>query len=272
MLELLYLFTRDSGLEALTRPPAAEVTRIRPEELLFREARTLRHQQRWFEAAALYRRFLVDHPGSPLAPRARFWLAATLEQDQRWDEAARAYSDFLDRHGSHPTLAREATLNRIRCWGIRQGQSPEATQGLLRSLQDPRTEIQVAAALQLAKTGDRRAIPALQAGLRLPDYADAATLQLIALGARPAPTSGPTQGRFLVMRIHEKDSQEDVTIRLSLSLARALGNYLSNAQLQQLKNRGWDLDRILSEARELPKGSPLLTVEDGESRISVVVE
>jgi len=270
MLDLFLLLPLDSPKRP--SPPPALVAPLHPEEVLLREARNLRHQQRWFEAAALYRRYLAHQANGAQAAEARFWLAATLEQDQRWDEASEAYSNFLDHHAGHPTLAQEATLNRLRCWGIRQGQYPGATPGLLAALDDPRLEVRVAAGLQLAKVGDRRAVPALQMGMTLPAYADASSLQLIALGAKPASPERHPSPRFLVIRIEERAAKDTVTIRLSLALARALGNYLSNEQMKQMRAKGWDLEHLTEKAQELPKGSPLLTVEDGESRISVSVE
>lgn len=238
---------------------------------LLRKAKQLRYAQRWYEAAALYRQFLATQPGHARTPEARFWLAATLESDQRWDEAADAYSQFLDQYPDQRMLGKEARLNRIHCWGLRQGQNPAATSGLLEALRDPATEVQVAAALQLAKIGDRRAVDGLRKGLALAGSADACSLALISLGVKPgqAPSS---QARFLVIRIKEGGKPDTVTIRLALSLARALGNYLSDAQLRQAKAKGVDLDAITEQAAAMPKGSVLLSVDDGSSTVQVTVE
>lgn len=247
------------------------VTKDAPGHALLREAKSLRYAQRFFEAAALYRRYLADHPAGSWNAEARFWLAATLEQDQRWDEAAATYTEFLAKHPDERLLGKEARLNRIRCWGIRQGQAPGATPGLVAALVDEIPEVQVAAALQLAKTRDRRALDALQKGLGMPAYADACGVALVGLGVKPAPVSSQSN-RFLVMRIREKGKSDPVTIRLSLGLARVMENYLSDEQIRQARAKGIELGNLTDRAADLPKGSTLFSVEDRKSSITVTVE
>lgn len=265
---ILALAPLEPALEPLEPPRLS--ARETPGSALLREAKSLRYAQRFFEAAALYRRFLAENPNSGRSPEARFWLAATLEQDQRWDEAAAAYSDFLARCPDERMLGKEARLNRVRCWGLRQGQAPEATPGLLSALEDEAREVQVAAALQLAKTRDRRAVDALQKGLALPAYADACSLALVRLGVKPSPASAEAS-RFLVMRIREK-GKDPVTIRLALGLARALENYLTDEQIRQARAKGFELGNLSDRAASLPKGSVLFSVEDGKSSVAVTVE
>ena len=261
-----------AGPAPLPDPALAEVTqREGPEDALLREGKALRYAQRWYEATALYRKFLAAYPGSTRVPDARFWLAASLESDQRWDEAASAYTEFLALHPDQRLLGREAKLNRIRCWGLRQGQAPQASPGLLEALQDPAPEVQVAAALQLAKVGDPRAVAGLRKGLTLPSCADASSLALISMGVKPVP-SASAQGRFLVIRIKESGKPDTVTIRLALTLARAVGNYLTDAQVRQARAKGVDLEGITDQAASLPKGSVLLSVDDGKSSVTVTVE
>ena len=81
-----------------------------------------------------------------------------------------------------------------------------------------------------------------------------------------------TQARFLVIRIQEAGQKEAVTIRLAAGLARAVENYLSDDQIQQARRKGIPLDRLTDRALELPKGSVLLSVEDGKSKVTVTVE
>ncbi len=266
---LLALAPLHPTLEPLVIPE--RMVKESPGRALLREAKSLRYAQRFFEAAALYRRYLAENPSSDQSTEARFWLAATLEQDQRWDEAADAYTEFLARHPDERMLGKEARLNRVRCWGIRQGQAPKASPGLVAALADEVPEVRVASALQLAKTRDPRAIDSLQKGLGMPAYADACSLALIGLGVKPAPVSTQAN-RFLVMRIREKGKAEPVTIRLSLGLARALENYLSDEQLRQARTKGIELGNLSDHAASLPRGSVLFSVEDGKSNVTVTVE
>jgi tetratricopeptide (TPR) repeat protein len=237
----------------------------------YQEARNLRMAGRFYEAAALYRRFIQESPRSGRLPEARFWLAVTLEQDQRWDEAAAAYGEFLRLHPDQRLLGKEAKLNRFRCWGIRQGQNPEASAGLVGGLEDESPEVRVGAALQLAKVRDKRAVAALQQGLALPRQAEACRLALEAMGVTP---QAPPQGaaRFLVIRIQEKGKPDPVVIRVASGLARAVGGYLSDEQLVQAKKKGIDLDGLMDQITNAPKGTVLFSVEDKASTISVTVE
>lgn len=254
-------------------PPPAEyrLVSLTAEDPL-QEAKRLRYAERWFEAAALYRRYLQEQPAGPRAAEARFWLASTLQSDQRWDEAAAAYTEFLQRHPDERLLGKEARLNRIQCWGIRQGQNPQATPGLLGALEDETPEIRLNAALQLAKVGERRAIPALQSGLGLARYSEACRLALSSLGQQPDSKALPAQGRFLVLKIKSKDRPDEVTVRIALGLARAVSSYLSEEQLRQMNKKGFDAANLMDQALAVPKGTELFSVQDKDSSIRLFVE
>ena len=240
-------------------------------EALFQQARDLRFAQHWYDAAACYRKLLADYPDSSRAPDASFWLASCLEQDQRWDEAAAAYTAFLTRYPDQRLLGREAKLNRIRCWGIRQWNSVAAQEGLVEALGDPLAEVRTAAALQLARRKDPRAVPVLQAGLQSDASFDACRLALLAMGVQPQ-AANPSQGRFLVVRIREKGQKDTVTIRVALGLARAVSGYLSDAQLKEAHARGIHMDRLMEQALDVPKGTELFSLNDGKSTVAVTVE
>ena len=259
---------------AAPEPPPIQRTQPSSDAVdgLLRQAKGLRYAQRWFEAAALYRRILSDQSTSPRLYEARFWLAATLEQDQRWDEAADAYTEFLLAHPDQRLLVKEAKLNRVRCWGLRQGQNPQATPGLLGALQDDLVEVQTAAGLQLAKKKDHRAVDALQKGLRNPATADGCRLALASLGVKPSLDSGPTEGRFLVLLIKPKAQKEPVKIRIALSLARAVSSYMTDEMLRQVRAKGVDMERLMDQALSSPKGTVLFSVEDKQNSLTVSVE
>jgi tetratricopeptide (TPR) repeat protein len=242
-----------------------------PAETLFRQARDLRYAQRWYQAAQAYRTLIREFPASSRTVDARYWLASSLEQDQRWDEAAEAYTDFLARHPDQRMLGKEAKLNRVRCWGIRQWDNPAAQVGLAAALSDEREEIRIAAALQLAKRRDARAVPVLQAGLRADVSSEACRLALQSMGVQPL-AAGPTQGRFLVIRVKERAKPEALTVRLTLGLARAVGGYLSDEQLRQARKQGVDMERLMDQALKAPKGTELFSLDDGKSTVTVTVE
>ena len=241
-------------------------------DALFQQARDLRYAQRWFEAAGVYRTLLAKYPDSTRAPESAFWLAVTLEQDRRWDEASAAYGQFISRYPDQRLLIREAQLNRIRCWGIRQWDQPGARDGLVQALQDDRDEVRVAAALQLAKRRDTRAVPVLQQGLRLPVSAEACRQALLSMDAKPElPEAAP---RFIVVRIKEKKEtpQDTVTVRVSAAFAQGVTNYLSDTQLREARAKGIDVSRILAEALSAPKGTELFSLDDPDSKVTVTVE
>ncbi len=242
-----------------------------PAEVLFRRARDLRYAQRWFEAAQAYRQLLHDFPDSSRAADARYWLASSLEQDQRWDEAAAAYSDFLQRDPDQRLLGKEARLNRVRCWGIRQWDSAAAQAGLVEALSDSLPDVRVAAALQLARRRDLRAVPVLQAGLEADASSEPCRLALLSMGVEPK-AAGPVQGRFLVVHIRQKGQRDVVTIRVALVLARAVGGYLSDAQLKEAHAKGIHMDRLMDQALTAPTGTELFSLDDGKSRVTVTVE
>jgi tetratricopeptide (TPR) repeat protein len=250
---------------SLTRPSADGA------EALFKAAKDQRYGQRWFDAAATYRKLLKDYPASSRVPEARYWLAATLEQDQRWDDAAAAYTDFLEKHPDQRLLGKEARLNRVRCWGVRQWDSKAATEGLANALGDDRDEVRIAAALQLAKRKDPRAVPILQEGLGLAGNSEACRLALVGLGITPkAPANAPA--RFLVVRIQEKGKKDACTVRVSAALAKAVTSYLSDAQIHQAEVKGIHLDGLMDQALSAPKGSELFSLDDANSKVTVTVE
>lgn len=263
---------------ALIAPAAPEPTvplvlagRESPADALFRQGRDLRYAQRWYEAAQTYRSLIREFPRSSRVPDARYWLASSLEQDQRWDDAAEAYTEFLAKHPDQRMLGKEAKLNRVRCWGIRQWDSSAAQAGLGAAHSDDREEVRIAAALQLAKRRDARAIPVLQAGLRVEASSEACRLALQAMGVQPQ-AAGPAQGRFLVIRVKERAKPEALTVRLTVGLARAVGGYLSDEQLRQAKKKGVDLEHLMDQALNAPKGTELFSLDDGKSTVTVTVE
>ena len=260
------------ALVKITAPePAFGAASENHAEQLFQQGRDLRYAQRWYEAAQAYRTLLREFPATTRAADARYWLAASLEQDRRWDEAIDAYAEFLSRHPDQRLLGKEARLNRVRCWGIRQWDNPAATPGLVSALADEREEVRIAAALQLAKRRDSRAVPVLQAGLSANLSSEACRLALLGMGAQPQ-AAGPAQGRFLVVRIKERSKPDVLTVRLALGLARAVGGYLSDEQLRQAKGKGVDLDRIMDQALNAPKGTELFSLDDSKSTVTVTVE
>jgi len=269
MLSLLALLAVPVPAELrLLEVPAARLT---PETRLLQEAKQLRWEGRFFESAARYRSFVATYGQSGRVAEARFWLGAVLEQDQRWDEAAAAYTTFLQAHPDQRMLGREARLNRIRCWGLRQGQTPGAREGLLAALQDAEPEIRVAAALQLAKTGEKQCIPVLREGLALPKQADAATMALLALGEKP-PAPPTSAARYLVIRIQEPGKKDPVTVRLTLALARAVTGYLSDGMVREARRKGVDVENLTQAALSSPKGTELLSVSDGKQTVTIRVE
>ena len=255
----------------LPAPMALPSVQENTAEGLFRQARDLRYAQHWFEATQAYRTLLREFPTSARSADARYWLASSLEQDQRWDEAAEAYTDFLARHPDQRLLGKEARLNRVRCWGLRQWDSPAAQAGLASALEEEREEVRIAAALQLAKRRDSRASPVLQAGLRLGTSSEPCRLALLAMGAQPK-TADAAQGRFLVVRVKERAKAETLTVRFAVGLARAVGGYLSDEQMRQAKKKGVDLEHLLDQALNAPKGSELFSLDDGKSTVTVTVE
>ena len=268
---LTFLLALPALVLPTTPEPALLAAPESPADALFRQGRDLRYAQRWLEATQAYRTLLKEFPTSSRAADARYWLASSLEQDQRWDDAAEAYTEFLTKHSDQRMLGKEARLNRVRCWGIRQWDSPLATAGLAGALADEREEVRIAAALQLAKRRDARAVPVLQAGLRMDGSSEACRLALQAMGVQPQ-AAGPAQGRFLVVRVKERDKAEALTIRLALGLARAVGGYLSDEQLRQAKKKGVDMERLMDQALNAPKGTELFSLDDGKSTVTVTVE
>ena len=269
-----YMWVAEPPVPALPAVPVVLVAADKesPPDVLFHRAKNLRYGQRWYEATALYHQILHEHPTYSRLPEVRFWLASTLESDQRWDSAADAYTEFLDLHPDQKLLGREAKLNRIHCWGLRLGQSPQATPGLISALGDPSDEVQVAAALQLSKKGDHRAVEALQKGLKTASCAESCRLALLGMGVEPKSAASRLNGRFLVLRIQEKGKPDAVTIRLAMGLARAVAGYLSDAQIEQAKRKGVDPERLMDIALNAPKGTVLLSVDDKDSSITVTTE
>jgi len=259
------------ALPAEPGPTLAMVSAPAPADALFRHARELRYAQKWYEAAQAYQDFIRTFPDSSRMADARYWLASCLEQEQRWDEASAAYSEFLTRHPDQRMLGKEAHLNRIRCWGIRQWDNPSAQAGLVAELGNDQEEVQIAAALQLARRKDHRAVPVLQAGLQNSASAESCRSALLAMGIQPQP-QGPAQGRFLVLRIKERSNPDVVTIRLTMALARAVTGYLSDEQLKQARKRGLNLDGLLNQALDTPKGTELFSLDDGKTTVTVTAE
>ncbi len=270
----------------------------KPDEKLLQQAKLLIFDKKWSEAAASLDRLLEDYPDSPLAGPAWFYRGKSLgEQAGRERDAIRSYKAFLERAGSKDPLAGEAeggivdAAYRLFASGADRSALSEVTS----RLKHPDRLVRFYAAYKLSQAPDKAdaaaGIPVLRefAGDETePELRDRAKIALLRVSprdldeverrpasgsgedrhARPAPKGGP---RMFRIEITEKGKREP-SLRLNLpwALADLVIQSMPDNEKAELRRKGYDMNRILSELDK--SGGTILEIQGDDSVIKIWID
>lgn len=272
-------------LAAVAARPAPVSGADRPDKA-FQEAKLLIFDKQWEPALAALRQLISDYPGSPEARQAGFYVGECLSNmPNREIEALAAYKKFLGDPADSSSLVEsaEASVIDLSFKLYEKGEKDEA-EGIVSRLSSPDKAIRYYAAYKLSQVSDKRlaarSVPVLQrivATEKDPELLDRARIALLRVspdslkvggeGARPASDSG----RILSLKIWEKGGKNPtVSVNIPWALADLAIRAMSEENKQAIRNKGYDLDRIMEQLANTKDN--IIRIEGDDSIIILKIE
>ncbi|MBC7363196.1 MAG: hypothetical protein H5U07_01475 [Candidatus Aminicenantes bacterium] len=254
------------------------------DEKLLNEAKVLIFDKNWTEAEKKLNELLTRYPKSSYRSQALFYLGRCLaEQKGREREAWQVMEEFLKNTDIPRTLAEEAEITSIDLAATLYNKG-EATFGPLleEKLTHSSRVIRYYAAFKLSYLKDKklaaRAVPVLKHIVEKekdPELVDRAKIALLRIS--PEALKGVKEGpegssiRMIKIRIIEKGKRTpSVSINLPLALADLAIQAIPDEQKMELRKKGYDLDKILSDLAKSKE--KLVRIEEDGNIIEIWIE
>ncbi len=254
---------------------------VRPEDKLFQEAKLLLFDEKWEPALGKLETLLGGNPPASLAAQALFYKGKCLSRlEGREPEAVSVFKDYLKLPDRNPNLAEEAEVTVI---DLAYGLYVKGNRSYLREiesrLENPNRVVRYYAAFKLSYARDRsvavKSLPVLKSILsaendsELRDRAKIALMRVDpqALKSAQAETSeGSSRPRLLRLEIME-EGRNKVSLSIPWALADLAIQAIPEKEKQVLRQKGYDLERILRELENVK--SSIIEIKDDESRTRI---
>lgn len=255
--------------------------KVSGDEKLFREAKILIFDKKWEEAQQKLERILRDYPQSPIYPQALFYKAKCLEEQRgREEEALKVYASFLEQTDISSSLREQAKVSLIDlAYSLYEKGERNYLQQIEEMLNSSNQAIKYYAALQLSHAEDKKiaqkAVPVLKEILkkeRDEDLRDRAKIALLRVEPEELKEYKDEQlakeAKILKIRVYEKGKKEPkLFINIPWALADLALSSFSEQQKQILREKGYDLDRLMKELSEFEGKVIEIKGEDGIIKI-----
>lgn len=250
------------------------------EEKAFREIKLLIFDESWADALSRLEAFLAGKPAdSRLAP-ALYYRAKCLEEiGGREEEALQAYKEYLGRGDRNRSLSQDAEASIIDlAMKLYQNGDRSYLPEVEERLAHPEKEVRYFAAVRLSSVKEKKAaaksIPVLKAMLAEPDeeLSNRAKLGLLrvdpeALAAVPDRHADRSSSRrserkpkiFHIQILEALGGKAVLSLNLPFALADLALSGISMSDRALLKERGYDIDRII---RDLQTDGTILEIRD----------
>jgi tetratricopeptide (TPR) repeat protein len=254
------------------------------EEKLLQEAKLLIFDKNWVEAEKKLDEFLRQFPKSNLLPQALFYRGkAQAEQKGKEKEALKTFQTFLSRPDKPQSLVEEAEIAIVDlAFALYSGGQEEFGPILVEKLSSQLKVVRYYAALKMSYLRDKklaaRALPVLKKIIEdekdqeLVDRAKIALLRISPEAVKDVKTGRSPEGMKLIkIRVYEKGKKmPSISLNLPLSLADLAIQAISEEDKARLREKGYDLNRILSDlARSKEK---LVRIEEDGNIIEIWIE
>ncbi len=256
---------------------------IQRDEELFREAKILIFDKEWESAQEKLEQLIEDSPDSPLYSQALFYLGRTLEnQKGKEKEAIDVFEKYILRRDSNEILIQEAEISIINLsFTLYEKGRKSYLNEIKTRLFRPDRVIRYYAAVKLSylenKKEAKKAIPVLEEILeeeKDEELRDKAKIALLRID--PDAFKDFEEERYerkiMMLKIRATDKRtKKITFNLNIPWALAdlaLANIPEEAK-RQLRQEGYDLDRIL---RELIERERIIEIETKDSVLKIWIE
>jgi tetratricopeptide (TPR) repeat protein len=256
---------------------------ISPDERLFQEAKILIFDKKWEQAQEKLEELLEDYPASLWYSQALFYWGRTLEEQKgKEKEALEAFKKYILRKDSSEILIQEAETSVINLsFTLYEKGRKSYLKEIKTRLYRPNRVIKYYAAIKLSylenKKEARDAIPVLKEILdkeKDEEIRDKAKIALLRIN--PDTFKDFEEERYerkimmLKIRVTNKWTKE-ITFHLNIPWALAdlaLVNIPDEAK-RQLRQEGYDLDRII---KELIEGQRVIEIETKDSILKIWID
>lgn len=253
------------------------------DEELFQEAKIMIFDEEWESAQEKLEELIEDFPDSPLYSQALFYLGRTLENQRgKEKEAIDVFEKYVLRRDSSEILIQEAEISIINlCFTLYEKGRKSYLNEIKTRLYRPDRVIRYYAAIKLSYLKDKKeakkAIPVLEEILeeeRDEELKDKAKIALLRID--PDSFKDFEEERYerkiMMLKIKATDKwTKKITFNLNIPWALAdlaLANIPEEAK-RQLRQEGYDLDRIL---RELVERGRIIEIETKDSVLKIWIE
>ena len=252
-------------------------------EELFQEAKIMIFDKEWEKAQEKLEELMEEYPDSPLFSQALFYLGRTLENQKGEEkEAISVFKRYILRRDSSEFLTQEAETSIIKLsFDLYEKGRKSYLKEIQSRLYRPDRVVRYYAALRLSYLDDkgeaREAIPVLKEILEEEEdqeLVDKAKIALLRIDSdyfqEYEEERDERRSMLMKFRVFDKKTRAE-TFSLSIPWALAdlaLANIPEDAKAE-LRNEGYDLDRIFKEVIE---GGRIIEIETKETIIKIWIE
>lgn len=254
------------------------------DEKLLQEAKVLIFDKKWVEAEKKLDELLSQYPKSNYYSQALFYQGKCLaEQKGREKEAWKVFEEFLRRPDRPQTLVEEAEIASIDlAFTLFNSGEKSFGQVLETRLSHPSRVIRYYAAFKMSYLQDKnlasKAVPVLKKLIEtekdqeLVDRAKIALLRISPAALKDIQEEQKSGSfRLVKIRMYEKGKKTPtVSINLPLSLADLAIQAIPEEEKASLKQKGYDLNRILSDLAKSKE--KLVRIEEDGNIIEIWIE
>jgi hypothetical protein len=254
------------------------------DETLFREAKLLVYDKDWKAALDKIDELREDYPDSPYAGQALFYKGECLKGlGGREREALRAFKDYVKSTEAKANLVEEAEGRIVDlAFELYDGGDGGALRDVESRLEHKNMVVRYYAAYKLSLVKDKRvaakAAPVLQKIIETekdPELLDRARIALLrvspeslksaeeSLEARH-PRTGSSSPRMLRIRVYDKGRKEAAfALNIPWALADLALGAMDDDDKAELRKKGYDLNKIMSELAKSKESILKITGDDG---------
>lgn len=256
-------------------------------EQLLRDLKLAVIDKQWTQALDLASKARSLYPKSPRIGEVIYYQAKATVETGRREEGLTIYGELLDEpRGAADVLLEQARLSIIDLTVtlFNEGRNP-STDRLMRSLSSQNKTLRQYAALRLAAIDDRtlarRALPVLNEILeteRDEELHNRAILALMRIDPKLAeerqkknPSRRDEANLMLHVEIRGDNADDDVSVTVPLSLAKAVLAAIPRDALRELEKEGIHAGNLIEELMKLKK-QDIIEVRTGDSHVKIWID
>ncbi|HOW85069.1 MAG TPA: hypothetical protein P5119_06900 [Candidatus Aminicenantes bacterium] len=276
---------------ALALGPGAAAGRANPQaptdESLFREAKLLVFDKSWTAALDKIDELIDKFPSSPLAGQVLFYKGECLSgMGGRQKDAMRAYKSYIRLEDSKPSLVEESEGSIVDlAFDLYEGGDESALRDIESRLDHANKVVRYYAAYKLSFVSDKKeaakAAPVLARVVETekdPELLDRARIALLRVSPQSLKSAeerkprAEVKVRMLRIRVRAAGEKEPAfSVNIPFALADLALNAMDDETKAAIRNKGYDINRIMNELAKSKESILRISGDDG-SLIEIWIE